>query len=90
VRAALPPPIILYYTRARAIVYAEVFDATLGFPGEGPLIVATYNINGMRGSLAAVFAQAKLARIDILLLQELHFYDNGEHLRIAPLADRLG
>jgi hypothetical protein len=85
-----PPPIIPYYTRARAIVYAEVFDAILGFPGEGPLIVATYNINGMRGSLAAVLAQAKLARIDILLLQELHFYDNGEHLRIGPLADRLG
>jgi exonuclease III len=48
-----------------------VFDATLGFPGEGPLIVATYNINGTRESLAAVLAQAKLARIDILLLQEL-------------------
>jgi exonuclease III len=71
-------------------VYAEVFDATLGFPGEGPLIVATYNINGTRGSLAAVLARPKLARIDILLLQELHFYDNGEHLRIGPLADRLG
>jgi exonuclease III len=52
--------------------------------------VASYNINGTRGSLAAVLAQAKLARIDILLLQELHFYDNGEHLRIGPLADRLG
>jgi exonuclease III len=52
--------------------------------------VATYNINSMRGSLAAVLAQAKLARIDILLLQELHFYDNGEHLSIGPLADRLG
>jgi hypothetical protein len=83
-------PTITYHTHARAIVYAEVFDATRGFPGEGPLIVATYNINGTRGSLAAVLAQAKLARIDILLLQELHFYDNGEHLRIGPLADRLG
>jgi hypothetical protein len=48
--------------------------------------VATYIINGMRGSLAAVLAQAKLAGIDILL----HFYDNREHLRIGPLADRLG
>jgi hypothetical protein len=29
--------------------------------------VATYNINGSRGSLSAIFAQAKIARIDILL-----------------------
>jgi exonuclease III len=47
-------------------------------------MLATYNINGTRGSLAAVLAQAKLARVDILLLQELHFNDNGEHLKIGP------
>jgi len=62
----------------------------LGFPGEGPLIVATYNINGSRGTLAAVLAQAKQAKIDILLLQELHFYEDGEHGRVGSLADRQG
>jgi exonuclease III len=49
-----------------------------------------YNINGTRGSLAAVLAQAKQAKIDILLLQELHFYEDGEHGRVGTLADRLG
>eukprot|EP00962_Isochrysis_galbana_P039974 scaffold14440_cov143-Isochrysis_galbana.AAC.4 len=63
---------------------------TLGFPGEGPLLVATYNINGSRGTLAAVLAQATQAKIDILLLQELHFYEDGEHGRVGPLADRQG
>eukprot|EP00962_Isochrysis_galbana_P051214 scaffold22593_cov117-Isochrysis_galbana.AAC.1 len=85
-----PPPAPIHLTTTRAIVYARVFDATLGFPGEGPLIVATYNINGTRGSLAAVLAQAKQAKIDILLLQELHFYEDGEHGRVGSLADRLG
>jgi exonuclease III len=79
-----------HHTPSHAIVYAHTFDATLGFPGEGPLTVASYNINGTRGSLAAVLAQAKSARIDILLLQELHFYEDGEHCRIGPLAERLG
>jgi hypothetical protein len=54
-----PPPASSHYIKTRAIAYARVFDATLGFPGEGPLLVATYNINGSRGSLAAVLAQAK-------------------------------
>eukprot|EP00962_Isochrysis_galbana_P001327 scaffold336_cov115-Isochrysis_galbana.AAC.1 len=80
----------MHATKARAITYAHVFDATLGFPGEGPLIVATYNINGSRGTLAAVLAQAKQAKIDILLLQELHFYEDGEHGRVGSLADRQG
>jgi exonuclease III len=52
--------------------------------------VATYNINGSRGSLAAIFAQAKIARIDILLLQELHFYEDGEHLHVGKTADKSG
>jgi exonuclease III len=50
----------------------------------------TYNINGTRGSLAAILAQAKLARIDILILQELHFYESGEHLEIRAITERLG
>src|SRR6056297_593497 len=83
-------PATTHATKAHAIAYARVFDATLGFPGEGPLIVATYNINGTRGTLAAVLAQAKQAKIDILLLQELHFYEDGEHGRVGSLADRQG
>jgi exonuclease III len=51
--------------------------------------VASYNINGTRGILAAVLAQAKQARIDILLLQELHLYENGEHVRVGATADRI-
>jgi exonuclease III len=74
-----------------AIAYSHVFDTTLGFPGEGPLLtVASYNINGTRRSLAAVLAQAKQARLDILLLQELHFYENVEHLRVGATAVRMG
>eukprot|EP00962_Isochrysis_galbana_P026688 scaffold8292_cov120-Isochrysis_galbana.AAC.12 len=51
-----PPPASTHVTKERAITYSRVFDATLGFPGEGPLLVATYNINGSRGTLAAVLA----------------------------------
>ena len=85
-----PPYILTHSTSARAILYAKVFDPTLGYPGEGPLIVATYNINGTRGSLASVLAQAKAAKIDILLLQELHFYQTGEHNNIGKIAERHG
>jgi hypothetical protein len=63
-----PPPALKIDKSADAIVYSPIFDASLGFPGEGSITVATYNINGSRGSLAAIFAQAKIARIDILLL----------------------
>jgi hypothetical protein len=85
-----PPPALKIDKRSDAIVYSPIFDATLGFPGEGPITVATYNINGSRGSLAAIFAQAKIARIDILLLQELHFYEDGEHLHVGKTADKSG
>jgi hypothetical protein len=85
-----PPPALKIDKRADAIVYSPTFDATLGYPGEDPITVATYNINGSRGSLAAIFAQAKIARIDILLLQELHFYDDGEHLHVGKTANKSG
>jgi hypothetical protein len=85
-----PPPALKIDKRADAIVYSPIFDATLGFSGEGPITVATYNINGSRGSLAAIFAQAKIASIDILLLQELHFYEDGEHLHVGKTADKSG
>jgi hypothetical protein len=85
-----PPRTLAHATSARAISYAEVFDSTLGFPGEGLLTVASYNINGTRGSLAAVLAQAKQAKIDILLLRELHFYENGEHPKVGYTAEKQG
>jgi hypothetical protein len=85
-----PPGTLAHATSAHVISYAEVFDSTLGFPGEGPLTVASYNINNTRGSLAAVLAQATQAKIDILLLQELHFYENGEHLRVSYTAEKQG
>jgi hypothetical protein len=73
--AHFPPPGLKKDKSSAAIVYSPIFDATLGFPGEGSITVATYNINGSRGSLAAIFAQAKVLKIYILLLQELHFYE---------------
>ena len=57
-------------------------DSTLGYPGEGPVTIATYNLNGAKGGrLAAVLSQARKARVDILMLQELHAYEDGAHLR---------
>jgi hypothetical protein len=85
-----PPTPHTHVLANAAIAYSHVFDGTLGFPCEGLLTVASYNINGTRGSLAAVLAQAKQARLDILLLMELHFYENGEHLRVGATADRMG
>jgi hypothetical protein len=87
-----PPLAIKIGKSAKAIAYSPIFDATLGFPGEGPITVAVamYIINGSRVSLAAIFAQAKISRIDILFLQELHFCEDGEHLHVGKLADRSG
>ena len=51
------------------------FDSTLGYPGEGPVVIATYNLNGTKGCrLAAVLSQARKAKVDILMLQELHAF----------------
>ena len=67
------------------------FDSTLGYPGEGPIRVATYNINGTKGGrLAAVLSQARKAGVDILLLQELHAYEDGSHRRSHRTATLLG
>jgi exonuclease III len=93
-----PPILAIYYPRAtltftanpHAIVYAEVFNPTLGYPGEGPFSIATYNINGTRDTLGPVLAQARQAKIDILLLQELHFYVEGDHNTIGAEAGRRG
>jgi len=47
---------------------------TLGYPGEGPTKIATYNINGAKEKLFHVLGAAGRARIDVLLLQETHYY----------------
>jgi hypothetical protein len=61
-----PPPAIPLYT--------SIFDSTLGFPGEGPAKIATYNINGAKDKLYHVLGAASKAKIDVLLLQETHYY----------------
>lgn len=67
------------------------FDSTLGYPGEGPIVIATYNLNGTKGGrLAAVLSQARKAKVDILMLQELHAYEDGSHLRAHRTATLLG
>jgi exonuclease III len=53
-----------------------IFDSTLGYPGEGPAKIATYNINGAKEKLYQVLAAASRAKIDILLLQETHYYQS--------------
>jgi hypothetical protein len=40
-----PPPALKIDKSADAIVYSPIFDAILGFSGEGPITVATYNMN---------------------------------------------
>eukprot|EP00967_Tisochrysis_lutea_P055759 scaffold70235_cov27-Tisochrysis_lutea.AAC.1 len=67
------------------------YDSTLGYPGEGPVRIASYNVNGTKGGkLAAGLSQARKARVDILLLQELHAYEDGSHLRAHRTATMLG
>jgi hypothetical protein len=63
---ALPPLIIP--------IYSPTFDSTLGYPGEGPTKIATYNINGAKDKLYHTLGAASRARIDVLLLQETHYY----------------
>eukprot|EP00967_Tisochrysis_lutea_P034944 scaffold41783_cov37-Tisochrysis_lutea.AAC.1 len=42
------------------------------------------------GALGSVLTQARKARIDILLLQELHAYADGRHHRACMTAKALG
>ena len=34
------------YRENLLIIYALTFNPTLGYPGEGPVVIASYNING--------------------------------------------
>ena len=73
------------------IIYALTFDSTCGYPGEGPITIVSYNMNGAgHGALGSVLAQARKARVDIILLQELHAYADGRHLRACMTAKALG
>jgi exonuclease III len=56
------------------IVYSHTVDPTLGFPGEGPAKMATYNINGAKEKLFQLLGAASRAKIDVLLIQETHYY----------------
>jgi exonuclease III len=67
------------------------FDATLGFPGEGPPVkIATYNINGAKTKLNKALHLARQAKIDALLVQEMHYYEDGYHARVTNLAKHRG
>jgi exonuclease III len=59
-------------------VYSYNFDSTLGYPGEGPpTTIISYNINGAKDRLRAVLLDASRARVDAILLQEVHHYQDG-------------
>jgi exonuclease III len=74
------------------MVYSHTFDPTLGFPGEGPVKIATYNINGAKEKLFQVLLAALRAKIDVLLIQETHYYKTTRyHVRgIESTAKRAG
>jgi len=85
------------YTPARTTVarkwvcYAYRFDSTKGFPGEGPPVkIVTYNINGAKNKLSTTLFLANQAKIDALLIQEIHYYEDGTHLRVANMAKHRG
>ena len=73
-------------------VYALTFDSTLGYPGEGPpATIVSLNINGAKHKLAGVLDRLARARVDVLLLQEIHYYNDNWHrepLRALCLAKR--
>jgi exonuclease III len=60
-------------------VYSYNFDSTLGYPGEGPpTTIISYNINGAKDRLRAVLLlDASRARVDAIILQEVHHYQDG-------------
>jgi exonuclease III len=85
---APPPTMVPAYTP----VYALTFDSTLGYPGEGPpATIVSLNINGAKHKLAGVLDRLARARVDVLLLQEIHYYNDNWHrepLRALCLAKR--
>jgi hypothetical protein len=79
-------------TPPKIIVYSHTFDPTFGFPGEGPAKIATYNINGAKEKLFQVLGAASRAKIDVLLIQETHYYKTTRyHVRaLESTAKRAG
>jgi hypothetical protein len=66
------------HTSASTPQYSTTFDSTLGYPGEGPqALLASYNINGVKNRLREVLRAANENNLDALLLQEVHFYQDG-------------
>ena len=64
----------------------KLFDSTLGFPGEGPLSIIGWNINGLLepGKADALFHAARSRQIAILFIQE-HNHDRRRQGRLVPL-----
>jgi exonuclease III len=76
----------------KIIVYSHTFDPTLGFTGEGPAKIANHNINGAKEKLFQVLGAALRAKIDVLLIQETHYYKTTRyHVRgVESTAKRAG
>ena len=49
----------------------------------------TYNINGSKTKIGSVLARAKAARIDIVLLQETHYYNDSYHSKKSGLLNSI-
>eukprot|EP00962_Isochrysis_galbana_P023645 scaffold7147_cov130-Isochrysis_galbana.AAC.18 len=52
--------------------------------------IVTYNINGAKNKLSTTLFLANQAKIDALLVQEIHYYEDGTHLRVANMAKHRG
>jgi exonuclease III len=69
------------------------FKSTLGYPGEGPAKIVSYNIDGAKTKLASVLSEARRECVDAILLQEIHFYADGWHsnrLGLSAICNRMG
>eukprot|EP00962_Isochrysis_galbana_P043985 scaffold16910_cov134-Isochrysis_galbana.AAC.2 len=47
------------------------FDSTLGYPGEGPSKIVSYNIAGAKNKIKNVLSDANSNGVDAILLQEV-------------------
>eukprot|EP00962_Isochrysis_galbana_P006093 scaffold1649_cov134-Isochrysis_galbana.AAC.10 len=55
------------------------FDSTLGYPGEGPSKIVSYNIAGAKNKIKNVLSDANSSGVDAILLQEVHAYADNWH-----------
>jgi hypothetical protein len=75
-------------------LYSPSVDSTLGYTGEGPqALIASYNINGVKSRLRDVLRAANESNLDALLLQVVHFHQDGlenPHLGMRSLCRGYG